>query len=397
MATDQLSSEVPPVLPDKQPRVAIVHDWLTNLGGAEREVLAIKQAFPQADIYSSVYNRASLPQFHDLGVRTSFLQYWPLAQRRHQLYPLLRQLAFENFDWHDYDVVISSSSAEAKGIVTPTEVLHVGIIYTPTRYYWVDYEGYQANPGFGPLNPLVKLIVPRLIRRLKRWDYAAAQRPDTLISISQTVSDRVQKHYDRASAVIYPPVDVSRFTSQDRQAAKADSTNDYFLVVSRLVPYKKIDLVVRVFIASGDRLIIAGNGSDLKKLQALAESADNIEFRTDLDDAAVTNLFLDCRAFIFPTEEDFGIAPVEAMAAGKPVIAYGRGGAAETVVDGQTGVIFGQQTPEALESALRRFKRMQFDAAAIRHHAERFSQDRFVCELQGFVAEQLKSNQKPRK
>lgn len=365
----------------EQPRIAIVHDWLTNLGGAERAVLALKEAFPEADIYTSVYNSSNLPQFKSLKPKTSFLQHWPLATKKHQLYPLLRQLAFESMDFSNYDVVISSSSAEAKGVITPSEVLHIAYIYTPTRYYWVDPDGYLRNPGFGPLNPLVRTILKRQLKRLKHWDFAAAQRADKLIGISDNVVKRIQTYYRRPADMIYPPVDVARFS------ANPSTDGDYYLVVSRLVPYKHIDVVVEAFNQLDRRLIIAGRGSELARLKKMA--GDKIEFITDADDATVTKLYQGARALIFPTEEDFGITPLEAMAAAKPVIALGRGGALETVVDNKTGLFFDRQIPASLVATVKKFEKQTFNQAAIKAQADKFSETNFITQFRDYVAKAL--------
>ncbi len=364
-----------------EPRIAIVHDWLTNLGGAERTVLALKQAFPQADVYSSVYNADTLPQFRSITPKTSFLQKWPLATKKHQLYPLLRQLAFESFDFSKYDVVISSSSAESKGIITSSEVLHISYIYTPTRYYWVDPEGYLQSPGFGPLNPLARIVLGHQLNKLKHWDFAAAQRPDRLIGISDTVVKRVRTYYRRSADRIYPPVDMKRFSGD------SSSDGDYYLVVSRLVPYKHIDVVVEAFNQLNRRLIIAGRGSELTKLQKMA--GPKIEFMTEVDDAAVTKLYRGARALIFPTEEDFGITPLEAMASGKPVIALGRGGALETVIDNKTGLFFDRQIPASLVKAVEKFEKQTFDPKAMTAQAEKFSEARFIKQFQDYVTKAL--------
>lgn len=365
----------------EQPRVAIVHDWLTNLGGAERVVLAMHEAFPDAPVYTSVYNRDRLPQFASLDVRTSWLQRWPLATTKHQLYPTLRQAAFESFDWSQFDVVITSSTAEAKGIVTPTEVTHISYIHTPTRYYWVNYEGYLAHPGFGMLNPMVRLMLPRRIAKLRRWDYAAAQRADVVLANSANVRARIKKYYDRDSKVLHPPVDIKRFTI-DRAVP-----GDYYLVVSRLIPYKRIDLVVTAFNQLGRRLIVVGGGSEAKQLRRLA--GDTISFTGAVDDTEVTKLLLGCRALIFPTDEDFGITPLEAMACGKPVIALERGGVTETVVEAKTGTFFNRQTPTSLSRAVERLDTMKLDPAVIHRRAEEFSEDQFVSRLRDIVARHI--------
>ncbi|HVY53278.1 MAG TPA: glycosyltransferase [Gammaproteobacteria bacterium] len=366
----------------KSLKVAIVHDWLTNLGGAERTILAIRETFPQADIYTSVYNKEKLPEFHDVPVKTSFLQGWPMAKTRHQFYSRLRQIAFESFDFSDYDLVISTSTGEAKGVLTSPKTLHIGYIHTPTRYYWVDYEGYLAKPGFGLLNPVVRLVLPRWIDSLKYWDFAAAQRPDVVMSNSQTVAERVHKYYQRDSLVLYPPVQTARFAQP-----KKSQDGDYFLLVSRLVPYKNVRLAVEAFNKHNDKLVVIGDGSERKKLEAIA--GPNVEFLGWADDQTVVKRVQDCRAFVFPTEEDFGITVVEAMAAGKPVIAYKKGGATETVVEGQTGVFFDKQTPQALCEAVQRIKNMSFNNEAIMAQAEKFSQTRFKNELLNIVEQSL--------
>lgn len=358
-------------------KVALTHDWLTNLGGAERVVLAMSEAYPEAPIYTSVYGAQRLPQFKDKRVVTSYLQHWPLAKSRHQLYPLARMRAFESFDFSDYDVVLSSCSAEAKSIITSTETLHISYIHTPIRYYWSGYNDYLASPGFGWLNPAVKLVLPRLINRLRQYDFATAQRPDILLANSKTVQARIKKYYKRDSIVLYPPVDLDRFD------VKKATTGDYYLVVSRLVPYKKVDLIVKAFAGLDKKLIVAGSGSQLSNLQALA--GGNVEFRIDLDDDQIADLYLGAKALIFAAEEDFGITPVEAMACGKPVICLGRGGAAETVVDGQTGVYFKNQTVKDLCAALKRFEKLSFDAKKIRQRAENFSKTKFITELKKIV------------
>lgn len=358
-------------------RVAIVHDWLTNMGGAERVVVAMKQAFPQADIFTSVYKEGSITGL-STPVRTSFLQKWPLATRKHQLYPTLRPLAFESFNFSGYDVVISSSSAEAKGIITPTETLHIGYIHTPTRYYWSHYQEYLDNPGFGALNPMVRLFLPRFIKARKRWDFASAQRPDILLANSREVQGRIKRYYKRTSQVLNPPVDIDRFI------AKPVTRGDYYLVVSRLVPYKRVDLAIEACNKLNRRLIVVGGGPEGKRLAKLA--GPTIEFVGGLSDNQVDELYLGCRGFIFTAEEDFGITPVEAMSAGKPVVAFGRAGSAETVVDQLSGIHFASQTVDAVASAIERLEASEWDHEAIRTVARRYSQDNFVAELKAIVA-----------
>lgn len=363
------------------PRVALVHDWLTNLGGGERVLWELHQLYPEAPIYTSVYNPERLPQFKGLDVRTSFLQRLPLARTKHQLFPMLRCLAFESFDFSQYDLVISTSSAESKGIITPPGTLHVAYLFTPTRYYWSDYHRYLADPGFGWLNPLVRRAMPRVISGLRQWDYAAAQRPDVLVADSKFVAARIAKFYSRPATVIYPPVELERFEAdQARQ--------EYYLVVSRLIPYKRVDLAIRAFNQLKLPLRIVGAGTEMKKLQHLA--GPTISFMGKLDDAKTAQAYAHAKALIFPTEEDFGITPLEAMASGSPVIAYSRGGVLETVVEGKTGLFFNKQTVESLVDAVERSQSIKFDPLVLRRRAEEFNVDRFRREIQELVAQRSK-------
>lgn len=366
-------------------KVAIVHDWLVGLGGGERVVESLSKIFPQADIYTSVYDESKISLFGDKKVYTSFLQHWPLAKSKHQLYATLRPLAFERFDLSGYDLVISSCSAESKGVITPTETLHLSYIHTPIRYYWSGYSEYLAQPGFGVLNPLVREMLPRLVKKLRIWDFAAAQRPDVLVANSDTVAKRIKKYYHREAKVITPPVNVEKFTKQKSREG------DYYLVVSRLIPYKRVDLAILACNQLGKRLIVAGRGPELKNLKKIA--GPTVEFQSNLDDRQIEKLYLGCKAFIFPGYEDFGITPVEAMAAGKPVICFAKGGATETVVDGITGVYHDNQSVESLVGAIKKLEIITFDSQKIRRHAEQFSESRFIEQIRGYIDESFK-NQK---
>jgi len=366
----------------KDLKVAIVHDWLVSLGGAERVVESLLKLFPQADLYTSVYDPKKVKLFKNRQVRTTFLQHWPLAKSKHQLFAPIRPLAFESIDLKGYDLVISSSSAEAKGVITGTDTLHISNIYTPVRYYWSGYKEYYANPGFGFLNPIVRYFMPKMTKKLKIWDYAAAQRPDSLIAISKTVSERINKYYNRPSTVIYPPVDVQRFENSSPKS-------DYYLVVSRLVPYKRVDLAVEACTSLNRKLVVAGRGPELKNLKKLAGSS--VEFVENPTDEDITKLYSKARGFIFSAEEDFGITPVEAMAAGTPVICYGKGGATETVVNGKTGVFHDKQSVESLSQAINKFESIKFDKEHIKQRASDFSEDKFLDLFGGYVVEELQN------
>jgi len=363
-------------------KVAVVHDWLVGLGGAERVVDSILKLFPQADLYTSVYDDSNLKIFKGRKVNTTFLQDWPLAKKKHQLFAAIRPLAFEGLDLSGYDLVISSSSAEAKGVITSTETKHISYIHTPVRYYWSAYEEYLQNPGFGLLNPFVRLVMPSMVSKLKSWDYAAAQRPDELIANSEVVAGRISKYYNRKSKIINPPVDYERFSKIKR------NEKDYYLVVSRFVPYKRIDLAIKACNELGKKLVIAGKGPELSSYKKLAD--ENTEFVIKPTDSQIDRLYSGAKAFIFSAEEDFGITPVEAMASGVPVICFGKAGASETVVDGKTGVYHDKQTVESLSQAITKFELTQFSQEEVKNRAKHFSEERFLNELGGFISEKIK-------
>ena len=363
-------------------KVAIVHDWMVGLGGAERVVGSMLKLLPQADIYTSVYSPDKLQLFAGHKINTTFLQNWPLSRSKHQLFSALRPLAFESLDLSNYDLVLSSSSAESKGVITPTSTLHISYIHTPTRYYWSGYNDYLAEPGFGALNPIVRLLMPSLVRRLRKWDFAAAQRPDYLVANSNVVSARISEYYDRPSQTIRPPVDTDRFGSY-----KENQQGNYLLVVSRLVPYKRVDLAVKACNKLGLKLIIAGRGPELPRLKKLAGST--VSFVEGPSDSQITKLYLGARGFIFSAEEDFGITPVEAMSAGLPVICFGEAGATETVIDGTTGVYHAKQTVASLVEAIGKFEATKFDRGTIVKRAKMFSESRFLDELGGYIADKI--------
>jgi glycosyltransferase involved in cell wall biosynthesis len=383
------TSGVPTATGPAKLRIAIVHDWLTNQGGAERVVMALHKAYPEAPIFTSVYAPDKLPDFKGLDVRTSFLQHWPLSRSKHQLYPLLRTIAFESFDFSDYDVVISSCSAEAKGVITSPETLHICFLYTPTRYYWSGYQEYLHNTGFGVLSPLVRLIMPRLVNRMRQWDLAAAARPDRLVTQSHYVARRIAKYYRRDDTpVINPPIQADRFQvgTEERNG---------FVVVSRLVPYKRVDLAIQACNQLRLPLTVIGGGTELERLRKLAGLTVKVVGRRS--DAEIAAAYASAQAFIFPAEEDYGITPIEAMAAGTPVIAYAAGGATETVEEGITGTFFSEQTVASLVAALQSFDPTQFDPAKIRAHAERYDEAEFIKKMQKFVDDNLRDYHKNQK
>lgn len=354
-------------------RVAIVHDLLNQMGGADRMLPIFHDMFPSAPIYTSIWDpKVTDARFRTMDIRTSFMQRLPFIMRHHQPYLPLYPFAFERLDLREYDVVISSSWAFAKGIVTRPEALHICYCYTPMRWAW-RYEDYIARERVGFAG---RLLLPPFITWLRAWDYTTAARVDYFVSISHAVSARIAKYYRRESTMIMPPVDTSRFQI-------ASARDDYFLVVSRLIPYKRIDLAVEAFTRLGLPLRIIGSGRYEKKLRRLA--GKNITFMGQLSDAEVRDHMARCRALIFPGEEDFGLTPVEAQASGRPVIAYGAGGALSTVIDGETGIFFYEQTVESLMAAVESFRDEQFDPQRIRRHAEEFDTQRFMDRFGRFV------------
>jgi glycosyltransferase involved in cell wall biosynthesis len=339
-------------------------------------LVSLHELFPQAPIYTSVYCPEEFPQLAGADVRTSVLQKMPFAKSRHQAFPLLRTVAFERFDLSEYDVVISSSHAEGKGVITPPHTLHICYCYTPIRYYWSGYHHYLRNPRYGFLNPLIKLFMPYLANYLRVWDRCAADRVDLFVAISHHVARRINKYYRRDAQVIYPPVNTSWLRI-------SPTVDDYFLLVGRLIPYKRADIVVKAFNELGFPLKVVGTGSELQSLKDMA--GPNIEFLGRVSDGDLGEMYSRCLALIFPQEEDFGIVPLEAMAAGRPVIAYRGGGALETVVDGETGVFFGQQETRSLIDVVRDFDPDRFDPRTLREHAEGFDVRIFKDRIKSFV------------
>ncbi len=369
-------------------RLALVHDWLNQIGGAESVLETLKRMYPDAPLYTSIYWREKMPSsYQSWDIRTSFLNRWPLVKRKHQCFLPFYPLAFESFDLSGYDLVISNKSGFCHGIITPPETLHICYCLTPTRYMW-DYQNYIRREGLGKV---AQRVLPPVLAWLRLWDRQAADRVDAFIAISETVRRRIAKFYRRDAVVIHPPVHTERFEPSSRQ-------EDFYLIVSRLVPYKRIDLAIEAFNQLGKPLVVIGDGRDRRALQAMA--GPNITFLGHAPLETVRDYIARCRAFIFPGLEDFGITPVEAQAAGRPVIAFAGGGALDTVVDGQTGVLFAEQTPESLMRAVQDCEGIPFDPDAARRNAERFSVQAFERRFTAFVETQMerhKANSHPQR
>jgi glycosyltransferase involved in cell wall biosynthesis len=353
------------------PRVAIVHEWLTIPGGSEQVVLELLDMFPSAELFTSVYDPAPWPaSITERVVHTSMLDRLPGAHRHYpKLLPLMNR-AFRAFDLSNFDLVLSSSHACAKNVRTPASALHVCYCHTPMRYAWE--EGFLDGEDMGRL---ARLALPLLLRRLRRQDLAGSASPDVFIANSRHVADRIARYYGRSADVIHPPVDVEHFLGLER------SPGDFYFVFGRVVPYKRVDLAVAACARLGRQLKVAGDGRALEGIRAAVQEDAQVEFLGRVEDDERDRLLTQARALLFPGEEDFGIVPVEAQAAGLPVIAYGIGGASESVLDGDTGVLFAEQDAGSLIDAIERFEALDLDNAQLRVNAERFGRERFRAEM----------------
>jgi len=358
---------------DQFPRVAVSHEWLTIPGGSEKVVLQFLELLPRAEIYTSVYDPAPWPAaIANAEVHTSFLNRLPGARRHYpRLLPLMNA-AFESFDLDGYDLVLSSNHACAKNVKTGPDTLHVCYCHTPMRYAWDP--AFLAGERMGPLE---RRVLPLLLRRLRRQDLAASARPDVYVANSTHVAARIRSFYGRDSHVIHPPVDVKELLELPRR------DDGYYVFLGRLVPYKRADLAVAACARLGRPLKVIGEG---RAAEGLADAAGpDTEFLGRLDDASLREVLAGARALLFPGEEDFGMVPVEAQAAGVPVIAYGVGGALDTVEDGVTGVLYEEPGAGGLSAAIERFETLTFDEAVLRERAAGFAPERFRSELEGLL------------
>lgn len=362
-------------------KVAIVHDWLVNYGGAERVVEIFLELFPKADIFTLVYDEKKMCKFFPKEkVKTSYIQKIPFGKKLYTKLLSFMPKAFEEFDFTGYDLVLCSSSCCAKGIITPINTKHIAYIHSPMRYAWDLYFDYKKNSGF-----ITKFFMRKWIPNLRLWDFVSSQRIDTIIANSNYISKRIRKFWNRESIVIHPPVDLSRLCEID------DNVEDYYCAFSRFVSYKRLDLAIKACIKLNKKLVVIGDGAERKKLQSLAKNHTNIIFTGRINDDDVKKYLQKCKALIFCAEEDFGIIPLEAQACGRPVIAYGKGGALETVIENKTGIFFNQQETESLCEAIEKFERMYqedfFNPTEIMNHAKTFSVERFKKEIMDVINE----------
>ena len=367
-------------------KVALIHDHLAQDGGAEKVLRVLADMFPQAPIYTLLYEKHNVDQhFKERHIETSIIQKLPGGVKHYQWYLYFMPLAVEFFDLRPFDLVISDTSSFAKGVITPPHCLHISYCHTPTRYLWSDTHQYIGELKY---NKWFKKIISLVLSGVRRWDRLAADRVDVFVANSKTVAARIAKYYRREATVIYPPVETDKFFITD--LSKQKESEKYFLAGCRLAPYKRVDLIIKAFQILGQNyhLKIFGNGIDLKRLQSLAKNSHNIEFLGRVSDEEKAKLYSEAQAFLNPQEEDFGITAVEAMASGRPVIAYRRGGATETVIEGQTGIFFNEQKAESLAEVIKEFKNYTFNSQKIKDWAEKFSVANFKRRFSEFISQE---------
>ena len=366
-------------------KVALVHDWLTGMRGGERVLEVFCDLFPRAPIHTLLHVEGTVSELIAAHpIHTSFLQRMPMARTRYRHYLPLYPRAIESLDLSGYDLVISSSHAVAKSVRTSRSACHVCYCFTPMRYLWDRTDDYFGPGRMGwPTRTVARAFLPRL----RQWDVRTADRVDHWIAISRTIQDRIQRAYGAASTVIEPPVDTDTFTPGEEEP------EDVFLVVSALVPYKRVDLIIEAFRGRPERLRIVGRGPERSRLEAIAP--DNVTFLDGLTDLELRQEYRRCRALIHAAFEDFGIAPIEAMACGRPVVGFAEGALSETVIPGETGFLFDQQTPSSLRVSLDKVRKFPFNCAAIRHSAERYSTTRFRERFADFVEEKVGTRPTP--
>ena len=414
-------------------KVALVCDWLTNVGGAEKVLLELHQLYPEAPIYTSQYAPKEIDWFLDADVRTGPLQKYPAKFRR--MLGAKRQRWFDELDLSEYDLIISVTGAEAKSVKSgkwlhahglPSKNpkgIHVCYCHVPTQYYWQMYDTYVKNPGFSVLNPVARFGFKKMVGKLRKMDKEAAQRPDYFVTISDYAKELIQRYYERESTVIYPPVEVDEFNSKRNKNTRAESfvassrapvvtgrassfapvvasapqdsaplflPSDYYITTSRQVNWKRIDLAVEACMELGRKLLVVGDGSEHNKLVKMAKGSEWVEFLPLQKKERLAELLAGAKGYLFPSLEPFGIAPVEALAAGCPVIAYGEGGALDYISDGENGVLFSKQTAKSLIEAILRFEEMEFDYKKVAKSAKKFSAERFDKEIKDYVKKKIK-------
>lgn len=359
-------------------KAVIVADWLTTYGGAEKVVKAVHEVFPEAPIYTSQYSKKQIDWFNDCDVRTGWMNIFPASLRK--ILSIPRAIYFSNLDLSEYDVVISIVTAESKGVKTSPNQLHISYLQgPPTQYFWGMYDKYVENPGFGKLNPIVRFFFKLLVRPLRKIDYKFSKRPDYLLANSTYSKNDILKFYERKSEVIFPPVEIEKF--------KINSKKENFLIsTSRQVNWKRLDLAVEACKETGDKLILVGDGAEHEKLVKLAANYKNIEFVPLIKNSdELAKLVSRAKGFVFPSLEPFGIAPIEALSTGTPVVALKAGGALDYIEENKNGVFFEEQTVESVTNGLRKFNQTKFDAKKVSQTANKFSEANFKINFENFI------------
>ena len=369
-------------MPSRPPKIALVTDWLTNMGGAEPLLLEIHKLYPDAPIYTSVYNKDAMPAFHGCDVRTTYLQKLlpKFIRYKHVLWPVLRAYAFRKLDLSEFDIIISTSSAEAKAVrKTRPDQVHIAYIHTPIRYYWSHYEEFKREFNFGNLSFLIRPFIPLFVRWMRKLDLQSIPGIDVFIANSTVTQSRIKQYYNRPSTVVHPPVAIDRFTPPPQ------TERNGFIVWGRHVPYKRFDLAIKACNQLQVPLTIVGSGPDTERLKSLA--GPTVSFPGRVSDEELVRLAQHAKAFLFPNEEDFGISAVEALAAGTPVIGYAKGGVLDIVQDGETGVLFPEQTVESLIAAIERFETLSFLPATLHRKSKRFAPSLFDTKISKIVGD----------
>lgn len=353
-------------------KVAIVTDWLTTYGGAEKVVLTVSEIFPEAPIFTSQYSEKEVDWFSNKQVKTGWLNIFPAKMRK--ILPVGRVLYFRNLgkNLKDFDVIISICCAESKGLNLSKKQLHISYLQgPPIQYYWGMYDDYVNNPGFGKLSFLVRFFFKILVNPLRKNDFKLAQKPDFLIANSSYSKDEISKYYKRDASVVFPPVEVDKFKLERNK-------KDYYITTSRQVNWKKLDLAVEAFSKNGKKLVLVGGGAEHQKLVELAGDAKNIEFIPRISDPLeLSKIVAEAKGFVFPSLEPFGIAPIEALATGTPVLAFNQGGAQDYIKDGENGVFFDKQSSSAILKAVEKFEKISFDSEKVSESAKKFSKEDF--------------------